>query len=221
MDKDIKQIEEIEKSEPIREVPKKHSLVGVHLISGIIILVLIIGSTVGAYFWRDNQASVFEKTQADELLVKQQTILELQAQLADYTGEVTNSPTLCSEIAPTASAIESIKASITSGNTVALEGYMASNVNVILAATEAYGMQTASHAVSSVTTFISDDINSWDYNFSLPTATINSYKQSGYAQYFSSTSIVGLAPNNQLISFSFDCLGDIDTVFMASQADTL
>jgi len=221
MDRDIKEIEQTEKSEPIKQFPLKKSVSGKHIIASIIILILLVGSTSGAYIWRDNQAINFEKTQADELLLKQQTILELQTQLAGYTGGATNSPTACTEIAPIASTIENIKASITSGNTVALEGYMASSVNVILAATEAYGIQTASSAVSSVTTFISDDINSWDYNFSLPAATLTAYEQSGYAQYFTATSVVGLAINDQVISFSFDCLGKIDTVFMAKSAGTL
>lgn len=218
MDEGIKEIEE---SGPIKEMPKKHSPVGKHVIAGIIILILLLGSTAGAYFWRDSQATNFEKTQADELLQKQQTILELQTQLASNNGGLTNGPTPCAEIAPIASVIESIQSSITSGNTQALGGYMASSVNVILAATEAYGTQTPGQAIADISTFISDDINSWDYNFSLPAATLTAYKQSGYAQYFSTTSVVGLATNDQVISFSFDCLGKIDTVFMASNANTL
>jgi hypothetical protein len=202
--------------------PKKSSLAIKHIISGIIILILMIGSTAGAYFWRDNQAAESEKQQTNNIASYQKTIATLEKQIADTTSGVPdNSPTPCAEIAPDATTVENIQLSITSGNTAALEGYMASSVNVILAASEAYGAQTPTQAISDISQFISDDINSWDYNFTLPAATLNTYKASGYAQYFATTSIVGKATNEKVISFSFDCLGKIDTVFLSSDENLL
>lgn len=178
----------------------------------------MLASAAGAYYWRDSQANSFEKRQSDNISKNQTVIKSLREQL---TNKVSNDSVACTEIAPTATVIGSIEASITSGNTAALEGYMASSVNVILAASEAYGQQTPTQAVTDVTNFISNDINSWDYNFSLPAATLNTYKQGSYSQYFTNISVVGKATNNQVISFSFDCTGKIDTVFLATTASVL
>ncbi len=201
---------------------KKSSLAIKHTVSGIVILILIIGSTAGAYFWRDNQAVESEKQQTNNIASYQKTIATLEKQIADTTaGAPDNNPTPCAEIAPDELVIENIQLSITSGNTAALEGYMASSVNVILAASEAYGAQTPTQAISDISQFISDDINSWDYIFTLPAATLNTYKTGGYAQYFTNTSIIGKASNDKVISFSFNCLGEIDTVFLLNDVNLI
>ncbi len=129
--------------------------------------------------------------------------------------------TACKVVAPTAAVIESIKASITSGNTAALSGYMAPSVNVIIAATEGVGPSTPAIAVSTVSTFITNSTTSWDYNFALPAATLNGYSSGGYKEYFPSTAVVGKASNGKVIAFSFDCNAKISTVFMAVGAELL
>lgn len=214
-----------EKINPTQQVAKsknnKKQLV--KYILALIIGLVIIGSAAGAtYLWRDKTAKDFEKTLNSDISALKRAKASLEKQIAGgKDGEVGDCPTPCSEIAPAASVIENIQLSITSANTAALEGYMASNVNVILAASEAYGVQTPTQAIADISSFLSDDINSWDYNFLLPTATLKTYQQGGYAKYFSATSVVGKASNNQVISFSFDCQGKIDTVFLAGNANLL
>jgi hypothetical protein len=218
MYEEIEKIREIQDTDMKNKKPKNQPLIRRSILISILVLVLMLASAAGAYYWRDSQANSFEKQQSDTISKNQNTITSLSKQLADTTSD---DPVACVEIAPTATVIGSIEASITSGNTAALEGYMASSVNVILAASEAYGQQTPTQAIANISSFISDDINSWDYNFSLPAATLNTYKQGGYAQYFSTISVVGKATNNQVISFSFDCTGKIDTVFLATNASVL
>jgi len=213
----------IQKTEPTHQVNKSNKKLLVKYILAIIITIVLIGSVAGAtYWWRDKTAKDFEKTLNSDISVLKKAKASLEKQIADgKDGGVSNLPTPCSEIAPEASVIENIQLSITSGNTAALEGYMASSVDVILAASEAYGAQTPTQAIADISSFLTDDINSWDYNFSLPAVTLNTYKQGGYAQYFSATSVVGKAANNHVISFSFDCLGKIDTVFLTGNANLL
>ncbi|MEI7539447.1 MAG: hypothetical protein WCJ36_01600 [Candidatus Saccharibacteria bacterium] len=218
MHEEIEEIKETQATEIKTKTPKKRLLVSKPILISILVLVLMLASAAGAYYWRDSQANSFEKRQSDNISKNQTVIKSLREQL---TNKVSNDSVACTEIAPTATVIGSIEASITSGNTAALEGYMASSVNVILAASEAYGQQTPTQAVTDVTNFISNDINSWDYNFSLPAATLNTYKQGSYSQYFTNISVVGKATNNQVISFSFDCTGKIDTVFLATTASVL
>jgi len=187
----------------------------------ILILILIVSAAGAAYLVRDSAANVSDKKQADEIsnLEKEKADLKKQntALKAAGTSTVTQTTqTQCTSTAPVASIIENIKSSITSGNTAALEGYMASSVNVILAASEGIGPSTPASAVSSISNFITSNNTSWDYNFSLPVATINSYQSGGYKQYFPDNAIVGKATNSKVISFSFDCDGKINTVFLAT-----
>ena len=219
-----KDINENQDNKIVTELSVKHSLIGKPVLIGALVVVLMFASAAGAYYWRDSQAKDIEKQQADSSLLDKEAIANLTKQLNDKTDKLIvddNVVTPCTEVAPVASTIENIQASITSGNTAALEGYMATSVNVILAASEAYGPQTATQAVADVTSFISNDINSWDYNFSLPAAILNTYRQNDYSQYFPTNAVVGKATNDQVISFSFDCNGKIDTVFLAGSSSLL
>jgi hypothetical protein len=231
MDEEIK---EIQVDEPIAQAQpqsktkeaitprKKNSFIKALLI-GIIIWCLMAASAAGAYFWRDNIANDFEKQQAASIENYKASIITLSAKLNDlgFTVVEEEEAVACSEVAPTAIVAENIKASITSGNTAALEGYMAASVNVILAASEAYGPQSPIDAVGSVTSFIDQDITAWDYDFDLSAATLTNYKDGDYSQYFPDFALVGKATNNKVISFSFDCNGKIDTVFLSASDSIL
>jgi hypothetical protein len=187
-----------------------------------IVIVLIIAAGVGAYWWRDSIARSFEQQQATDITGYRARIADLEKELADVSViDNTEDQTLCAEVAPDSTTIENIEASITSGNTAALGGYMASSVNVILAASEAYGPQTPAQAVADISGFISSDIMSWDYDFALPVATLATYQSGFYGQYFPDIAVVGLATNKRVISFSFDCNGKISTVFLATDEGLL
>jgi len=193
---------------------------------GVLILVMVGTSAGASYWWRNKTASEIEKKLNDNVASLQKTVKDLDGKLAVEKAKNTessdNEQTVCTPVAPSDSVIGNIKASITSGDTSALEGYMAAtSVDVTLAGTKSYGEQTPILAVNDISTFLSDDLNSWDYNFSLPTATLNTYKQGSYAKYFPDIAVVGKATNKKVISFSFDCNAKIDTVFLAPSEDLL
>lgn len=205
-DKEVKQ-------KPSDEKSKKNMLV-------CLLIVLLVALVVGGatYLWRDSVASDLEKQQAAQISTQKATIAELENQLANTeTTVAADDSGPCTEVAPDAATLDNIKASINTGNTAVLSGYMASTVNVILAATEAYGPQTPAQAVDDISVFISDDSTSWDYDFSLPATTLSGYQSGDYKQYFPEIALVGEASNKQVISFSFDCDGKISTVFLLGQ----
>lgn len=228
----VRSIKEVEPSEEIKLIedkekvkPAKGKRAFVKTILFILLILILLVSAVGAtYWWRDKTATEFEKTQSDTISSLQKSKGDLEKQLATEKAKtnpalIPNTEPICTPISPNASTIANIKLSITSGNTQALEGYMASSVNVILAATEAYGPQTPTQAVSDVTTFISDETLGWD--FALSASVLGSYGEGSYGQYFPGIAVVGKSANNKVISFSFDCDGKISTVFLASSEDIL
>lgn len=120
--------------------------------------------------------------------------------------------------APSNETLDNIKAAISIGNTQPLEGYMASVVRVILAASEGIGDRTPAQATLDITNFI-EDAGSW--NFNLSASVLNSYSNSFYGQYFPSNAIVGKSSTNKIISISFDENAKINTVFFASHEEVV
>lgn len=163
------------------------------------VILLIAGS--GYYIWQrnNNKSSYQQKTS---------------------TKATTNTVSTTACTSPTSSEISNIESAVSSGNTAALEGYMANPVKVILAATEGIGDQTPTQAVNDVTSFIGDtSATTWD--FTLPAATITGYKSTPYVTYFPTGAVVGKDSTSKVISFSFDCNGKISTVFEVSKASIL
>jgi hypothetical protein len=196
----------------------------------ILLALILIGAFVYLY-WR------LDKTSRDQDARSQSTITALHKKvsllekdlakcrsiLADNdtstSTETSTTPPTCTQ--PSASVVENVKASITSGNTAALGGYMEASVNVILAATEGIGPSTHDQAIAAISNFITSDNNSWDYDFSLPAATLDSYGSGDYSAYFPDGAVVGKASNDRVISFVFGCDGKIKTVFMSIASDIL
>jgi hypothetical protein len=206
--------------------PPKQLIRKTFLISVLAVMLLAIFAGV-FYCWRDKIASDIESKQRDNVISLEKTITALQERLTgkktttatDSSSSNTNSQANCTAVQPSYSTIENIQASITSGNTAALEGYMASNVNVILAATEGIGNQTPAQAVADITNYISDATSPWD--FSLPASVLSSYGKGEYGQYFPNIDVVGKSANDKVISFMFDCNGKINQVFMAASESLL
>lgn len=197
-----------------KKKPKNRNLFKSVLI--IIVVWLFFATAGGAYIWRDNQA---KNTEAE----KDSQIASLQALLKDAqdklpTADTTDTKT-CTVKSPSAMVVENIKASITSANTAALEGYMASSVTTVLAASEEGGKYNKTQAVSNITTFIADATSPW--NFELSASELGSYGEGDYAQYFPGSAIVGKSANNKVISFSFDCDAKIIAVLMSGSEDIL
>ena len=115
--------------------------------------------------------------------------------------------------APSAAELENIKASITSGNTAALEGYMASSVYEVIAASESAGAKTPTDAINGLSYINPGGDNTWD--FALPTATLSAYQAGFYKQYFPTTALVGKSSDDHVVSFQFDSTGKISGIFMA------
>lgn len=181
---------------------------GVSVIELILIMLILISvGAVGWYVWRQNS----DKKPADNSNSQ-------QAPQSKSDTEKTQKKSTCTD--PSSSVVENIVDSIKSGNTAALEGYMAVKVNVILAASEGIGEQTPAQAVAEITNFIGDSSSTtWDFALSVPVLT--SYKDGFYKSYFPDNAVVGKASNKKVISFSFDCVGKISTVFEAGNEDLL
>ena len=193
-------------------------------------LALLAGAVGIGYMWRDITANDFKKSQDSKTSTLETAKNTLEKQLADEKAkynalvEGSGTPTItpCIAIAPGVSAAESIKASITSGNTSAITSYLAATVTRIFVNTVGAMVITPNQTVPSLTEFITSDNAKWDYNFALSDVILNTYRISGtYGKYFPTIAIVGKATNKKVISFSFDCTGKIDTIFMADNADVI
>lgn len=181
----------------------------------LVCLILMGGSAFGAYYWRDSVAIDVESKKQEEIALLESRIMELTQKTENSNSEETE---LCENIQPSASTVENIVASVNTANTQPLEGYMAETVNVVLAASEAYGEQTISQAVSIITDFIGDPTSkTWDFN--LPVSTLNSYMANYYGDYFVTIDTIGKSSDGKIISFSFDCNGDINQVFLANSEE--
>jgi hypothetical protein len=226
MDKEVEPTKVEQIAHPVKSAKKTRRKT---ILLSLLIAVLLVATAGGSYWLRDSSAKVTADQQAANIASLQQTTTNLNKQLATEKAKGTKAtPTpvgstcACTSTAPNAATISNIKASITSGNTAALEGYMAASVNVVYGGAMGSGAQTPTQAVTSITSFISSDTSSWDYNFSLSASTLSSYgKSANYGKYFPSNAVVGKATNNQVISFSFDCDTKINTVLLATNESEL
>lgn len=196
-----------------RKKPKKRGLLKSVLL--VVVIWVFFAAAGGAYVWRNNQANTELDGKNAEITNLQQSLKAAQDKLAAASSDSNT----CTVKAPTASVIESIKASIVSGNTEALGGYMASSVTLVLAASQQSASYTPALAVSNITAFDADATSPWD--FALSASVLSSYGQGSYAQYFPGTAVVGKSANKKVISFSFDCNAKIKTVLMSASESSL
>lgn len=181
----------------------------------LIVLVLMAASAGAAYWWRDKTANDSAKKQTATIATLNAEVSALQQQA--FANNTTINQTGCTTVLPVASVIDSIRSSITSGNTVALEGYMAPAVNVMPTSSGVIVTGTPQQAISSISDFINSATAPWD--FALTTSVLNTYKAGGFAKYFPTGAIVGLSANNKVISFSFDCNAKISAVLLSPSKD--
>jgi hypothetical protein len=92
---------------------------------------------------------------------------------------------------------------------------MAPTVKVIIAASGGVGDRAPTQAVSDISSYISSSTDPW--NFALAKTETDGYAKGFYAQYFPGIAVIGKSANGIVISFSFDCNGKINTVFLAAQ----
>jgi len=169
------------------------------------------------------------KQKRDDNKSLQSRITTLTKQLDDKNKELaaekqkeaaaSSTATSSSSSATLAALKENITAALNSKNTAALQGYMASSVTFVLAATEYGPTETAAKAVTDLTSHTSSATTPW--NFDLPAVTLSSYAAGDYHQYFGSGAIVGKSANNYVVSFTLNSSGKISTVFVSASADLL
>lgn len=183
-----------------------------------LLIVLIIAGTGIMYWWLNKQCNEQKKQKDNQIAQLEQSKKDLEKQLDEEKAKnlktAVTDTTECKT--PSDSVVSNVKDSITSGNTAALEGYMATKVTVILAASEGMGERTPSQAVADLTSFIGGPS---EWNFSLPEATLNKYKENSYKKYFKDGATVGRSVSTKIISFSYDCNGKINTVFLSPSED--
>jgi hypothetical protein len=179
------------------------------LLPVIVAVLILVGA--GAYFWRDQQA----RTQQKKL---QAEIATLQSQINGQTPATAVTQQTATAQVPSQEMIDNIKAVFASGNSAALEGYMASTVRVIYAASEGLGNRTPAEATGDVTDFMTKATDPW--NFDLPAATLNDWASGDYKEYFPSNAVVGKS-DDLAISFTFNSAGKISGVFMTNTTSVL
>lgn len=181
----------------------------------LIILLLAVGA--GAYYWRDKQPKTDQKNKQSEISSLQQKVSDLEKQLAEEKAKKAG-PAQPTTTLPSTAELENIKAAISSGNTAALEGYMAPSVRVIIAASEGIGDRTPTQAIGDLA-YLNAGTDPW--NFALPASTLANYASGSYAQYFPSSALVGKSANKYVVSFTFNSSGKINGIFMAVNSDLL
>jgi len=205
--------------EPKPELKKKGNPMK-NIITALIVLILIAGAGAGAYLYRD-------KTANDASAVKDSTIASLNSQIAalknsasaETTDNTDTSDIACTVKQPATSVIENIKAVVTSGNSAALEGYMASSVDVNLIASAAEGVSTPTQAVKNVTEFLASVTSTW--TFSLTPTQLTSLTSGSNSTFFGTDAVIGMSTDGHVISFSFDCNGKISKVLLANNTTSL
>lgn len=181
----------------------------------VLLIVLLMAAGAGAYWWRDKQAKNHANSQQVEIANLQKRVAELEKK---PVTETTAKPGQETATAPSAATIANIKSSISSNNTSALEGYMASTVKVIIAASEGIGDRTPAQAIGDLK-YLDSASDPW--NFELPATTLAKYRASDYKQFFPETAVVGKSADNYVVSFTFNNVGKINGVFMAVNSDLL
>lgn len=193
---------------------KSYMLVIVLVVSMVVIVI-----AAGSYVYRDKQAK-------DQNSKNQATIANLQSEITDLKKQLNSqasstSSTSSSNTAtavPSATTIVNITDAIKSGNTAALQGYMAPSVLVILAASEGIGSQTPAQAVADLK-YLDNATDPW--NFNLDATTLTKYANGDYKTYFKTNTLVGKSANNYVVAFNFNDAGKINGIFMAVSADLL
>ncbi len=211
-----------QKEKQVLKKDNKLILVIVHIIFiGIVLAViayLYVGNTTKDSIIKKQKAEIATLSSQNEVIKGPVVNSETQSKVSDVVTSTNLTSTVVNN--PNETVISNIKASINTANTQLLEGYMATSVNVILAATEAYGVQTQSQAASHIATFIGDPTKiTWDFN--LGASVISSYGQGSYGQYFPIGATIGKSSDNKVISISYDANGKIYTVFMAANENLL
>jgi hypothetical protein len=194
-----------------------------NLVIGLSAVALILAASTGFLGWQYFKKSDTNKKQLVQISALQSQLKDIRDQLGDFEdwfGDIDITATPTPTATPTISAYlaENIAAAIDTMNTAALEGYMADSVYVVYAASEYAGTKTPTEAVADLD-YLANAIGAWD--FDLPQATLDAYEAGFYASYFGDDCVVGQSSDDYVVSFRIDADGNIDQVFIASDAALL
>jgi hypothetical protein len=187
----------------------------------LIILNIIALAVIGWLLWQLKNCIDKEAALEKDKSQLQSQVNSLNAQIAAKSATA-DAPACSSTI--TQALKDNIRDAINSDNTAALEGYMASSVKVVFAASEFAKPRTPAEAITDL-----GYINgSSGWSFALPTATTNSYLAGSYGtgspggvNYFTPTTYFGKASDDVLVAFNFDSCAKINQVFISASADLL
>jgi cytoskeletal protein RodZ len=217
--------EEPKKDQEIKETPSQEPKAKKRHIRPLYVLLALVlaASLAGAGYlgWQYRQ-----KTDDNKNL--QQRISDLSKQLSDKEKELktekeknASSSSSSSSTTSTSAATlkENVAAALNSGNTAALEGYMANSVQFVLAASEYGPTVTPSQAVKLVSQYTRTCTAPWDFNLSA--GALTDYRSGDYSQYFPTNSIVGKSSDNCVILFTTNNANKINVIFFTNAADLL
>src|SRR3981081_3977233 len=123
-------------------------------------------------------------------------------------------PVCSPTVAVTEKLKENLSDAISSKNTAALEGYMASSVNVVYAASEKSGFEPPTTAVADLDYLNKNATGPWDFHLSK--ATLDTFKAGIYNQSFFGTTYAGESGNKYVIVYGFDSCAKINMIFVAA-----
>jgi hypothetical protein len=109
--------------------------------------------------------------------------------------------------------------SISSGNTAALEGYLADDFSVIIAASECCMDMSVVESLNALA-YVNNATGPW--TFPTDPADVATYQTGSYAQYFPEGAYVGNSSDDDPFIVSFTIVGDkVTTIFMSAGASLL
>src|SRR5664279_1901922 len=184
----------------------------------IIVIILLIAAGIGAYLWRDMQANTQHSDDTAQINNLNSQVGQLKKDAAGAKNATPAAPKAVTKTPVSAAQRSNLADAIKSGNTAALEGFMAPSVHVIIAASEGVGDRTPVQAINDLS-YTSAAVNPWDFN--LDAATLAKYVAGSYKSYFLTDSLVGKSADGYVISFNFDAAGKISGIFMAKNESLL
>jgi len=190
----------------------------------VIVLILLL-ALFGYIVWQLKECSDQHEKDTKQEQSLQAQIDDLKKQLAAQSKSISlpsTDKTTGGSCSPQKELTQEVKdnlaAAISSKNTAALEGYMASSVNVVFAASEKSGFETPAKAITDLS-YLDSALAPW--NFNLPATTLNSYKAGSYKQYFEGVTYVGKSADGHVIAYSFDTCAKINQIFVSVSDDLL
>jgi Tfp pilus assembly protein PilV len=206
-------MQEMQPSTSFKLPKENNSKAGIWILIALLVVAL---GVIGWLVWQYMTLSQQNTNLRNENAGLQNQINELSAKSS--TPEESSSASALCDPTVTADLKANIADAISSGNTAALEGYMDSTVNVIVAASEGVGPRTPSEAIADLA-YLEGGADPWDFN--VDAGTIATWDAGFYTDYFDDNTYAGRAANGMVVVFDFNECGKINEVFMVANEELL